>query len=58
MRNLKRGKIPILAFIVIVFIVGFCVLAFFVYEFLILLYTEALIVIDIIGNYLHEISKG
>ena len=58
MKNLKRAKIPILAFMTLTFIVGFCVLAFFVYEFLILLYTEALIVIDIIGNYLHEISKG
>jgi len=57
MRNLKRGKIPILAFIVIVFIVGFCVLMFLLYEFVILLYTEALIVIDILGNWLNEISR-
>ena len=46
MKNLKHGKVPILAFIVIVFLVGFFVLAFLLYDFAIFLYDEAQILID------------
>ena len=56
MKNLKRGKIPILAFIVIVFIVGFAVLMFLIYDFVTLLYTELIIVIDIFGNWLKSLT--
>ena len=57
MKNLKRGKVPILAAMVIIFIVGFLLLTVLLYDFVMPLYTEALIVIDIIGNWLNEISR-
>ena len=57
MKNIKRGKVPILAAMVIIFLVGFFVLTVLLYDFVMLLYTEALIVIDIIGNWLNEISR-
>ena len=50
MKNLKRGKVPILAFVVIVFLVGFFVLAGLLYDFAIFLYDEAIILIETIGR--------
>ena len=56
MKNLKRGKVPILAAMVIIFIVGFFVLMFLIYDFVTLLCTELMIVIDIFCNWLKSLT--
>jgi len=40
MKNIGRGKVPILAFLVIVFLVGFFVLMFMLYDVTVYLYAE------------------